>query len=173
MTVENISWSISTKECCRPRRGLNPRPPGLQLDGASNWAIEAGKRSPFTDQIRPYIKNRSILGIQAKEIFNEICCFYGNKKLFFSSVTRWCKKLKSGVVTFSYSRGSKTPRWKKNIKRAKISVWLFFSVWTIYLEKIMKTHLKIGLKDWNFVYHMVERLKLCVSHGGEYFEGLR
>ena len=27
MTVENISWSISTKECCRPRRGLNPRPP--------------------------------------------------------------------------------------------------------------------------------------------------
>ena len=33
MTVENISWSISTKECCRPRRGLNPRPPGLQSDG--------------------------------------------------------------------------------------------------------------------------------------------
>ena len=34
MTVENISWSISTKECCRPLRvrGLNPRPPGLQSD---------------------------------------------------------------------------------------------------------------------------------------------
>ena len=44
MTVENISWSISTKECCRPRRGLNPRPPGLQSDGASNWATEAGNR---------------------------------------------------------------------------------------------------------------------------------
>ena len=43
MTVENISWSISTKECCRPRRGLNPRPPGLQSDGASNWATEAPK----------------------------------------------------------------------------------------------------------------------------------
>ena len=42
MTVENISWSISTKECCRPRRGLNPRPPGLQSDGASNWATGAG-----------------------------------------------------------------------------------------------------------------------------------
>ena len=41
MTVENSSWSISTKECCRPRRGLNPRPPGLQSDGASNWATEA------------------------------------------------------------------------------------------------------------------------------------
>ena len=42
MTVEYISWSISMKECCRPRRGLNLRPPGLQLDGASNWATEAG-----------------------------------------------------------------------------------------------------------------------------------
>ena len=41
MTVENISRSISTKECCRPRRGLNLRPPGLQSDGASNWATEA------------------------------------------------------------------------------------------------------------------------------------
>ena len=46
MTVENISWSISTKECCRPWRGLNPRPPGLQSDGASNWATEVG--SPKT-----------------------------------------------------------------------------------------------------------------------------
>ena len=42
MTVENISWSISTKECCRPRQGLNPGPPGLQSDDASNWATEAG-----------------------------------------------------------------------------------------------------------------------------------
>ena len=42
LTTENISWSISTKECCRPRRGLNPRPPGLQSDDASNWVIEAG-----------------------------------------------------------------------------------------------------------------------------------
>ena len=29
MAIENISWSISTKECCWPQRGLNPRPPGL------------------------------------------------------------------------------------------------------------------------------------------------
>ena len=42
MTIENISWSISTKECCWPRLGLNPRPPGLQSDSASNWATKAG-----------------------------------------------------------------------------------------------------------------------------------
>ena len=34
--------SISTKECCRPRRGLNPRPPGLQSDGASEPPRPAG-----------------------------------------------------------------------------------------------------------------------------------
>ena len=45
MTVENISWSISTKECCRPQLGLKPRPPGLQSDGASNWATEAGAQN--------------------------------------------------------------------------------------------------------------------------------
>ena len=44
MTVEYTSWSNSTKECYRPRRGLNPRPPGLQSDGASNWATKAGSK---------------------------------------------------------------------------------------------------------------------------------
>ena len=48
MTVEIILWSISTKECCRPRWGLNPRPPGIQADGASNWATEVGYL--FTDK---------------------------------------------------------------------------------------------------------------------------
>ena len=41
---QNLAFPhISTKECCRPRQGLNPRPPGLQSDGASNWATEAGQ----------------------------------------------------------------------------------------------------------------------------------
>ena len=54
MTVENISWSISTKECCQPRRGLNPPPPGLQSDGASNWATEAGKPPIIILPLSPY-----------------------------------------------------------------------------------------------------------------------
>jgi hypothetical protein len=32
-----------------------------------------GKNSLFTGQIQSYVKNRCILGIQAKCIFNEIC----------------------------------------------------------------------------------------------------
>ena len=50
MTVGYISWSISTKECCRPRRGLNPRPPGLQLDGASTRATEANHQVNYNDE---------------------------------------------------------------------------------------------------------------------------
>ena len=42
MTIENISRAIFTKECCRAWQGLNPWPPGLQSDGTSNWASEAG-----------------------------------------------------------------------------------------------------------------------------------
>ena len=44
---------------------------------------------------------------------------------------------------------------EENIKRAKTSARLFFSVWTVYREKIKNMHLKIGLIDWNFVYHIV------------------
>ena len=36
MTIENISWLMSTKECCWLRRGSNPRPPGLQSDVSNN-----------------------------------------------------------------------------------------------------------------------------------------
>ena len=32
MTVEDISWSVSTKECCQTMRGSNPRPSDHQSD---------------------------------------------------------------------------------------------------------------------------------------------
>ena len=77
MTVENISWSISMNECCRPRRGLNPRPPGLQSDGASNWATEAGgnvgRASPKEHSCKIILKSihwfrsRCLLSIKLKD----------------------------------------------------------------------------------------------------------
>ena len=42
MTVESISWSISTKECCRPRRGVEPATSWSPVGRTSNWATEAG-----------------------------------------------------------------------------------------------------------------------------------
>ena len=41
-----------------------------------------GKRSPFTDQIRSYIKNRCILGIQAKDIMKYVV-FMGTTNFLF------------------------------------------------------------------------------------------
>ena len=42
-----------------------------------------GKGLLSLTKIRSYIKNRCILGIQAKDIFNEICHVYGNNDLSF------------------------------------------------------------------------------------------
>ena len=58
MTIENISWLISTKECCRPRRGLNPLPPGLQSDGGSRVGGAGGGK---TNDLHPLRANSSPL----------------------------------------------------------------------------------------------------------------
>ena len=88
MTVENISWSISTKECCRPRRGLNPRPPGLQLDGASNWATEAGYFCVRKLQVGSGIFHRYII-IYHKPSYNKGPVYFSaeKKKSILSRVT--------------------------------------------------------------------------------------
>ena len=41
MTLENISWSISTKEWCRPG-GVEPATSWSPVGRASNWATEVG-----------------------------------------------------------------------------------------------------------------------------------
>ena len=80
-----------------------------------------GKRSPFADQI----KNRCILCIQEKDIFNEICRVYVNNELSFSSVTRWCKKFKSGVDSVEdapHARRPKTATSQKIVDKVIISL---------------------------------------------------
>ena len=47
ITVENISWSISTKECCRPRRELNRRPPGLLVSSQMSHPTEPPRPAHF------------------------------------------------------------------------------------------------------------------------------
>ena len=46
-------------ECSRPRGGggwgLNPRPPGLQSDGASNWATKAGAAISLLNILREWL----------------------------------------------------------------------------------------------------------------------
>ena len=62
------------------------------------------------------------------------------------------------LVTFSYSRGSKNTSLEENIKHAKIFQCL---------NSIPRKDYENAFENW------IKSLKLCVSHGGEYFEGLR
>ena len=64
MTVENISWSISTKECCRPQRGSNPRPPALHSD--------AHPTAPYEWRVR----NRVQIYVYASWNHAVKCCVY-------------------------------------------------------------------------------------------------
>ena len=86
-----------------------------------------GKGLLSLTKILSYIKNRCILGIQAKDIciqakdiFNEIYRVYGSNELSFSSVTRECKKFKSGVDLVEdapHARRPKTATSQKIIKK--------------------------------------------------------
>ena len=98
MTVENISWSISTKECCRPRRGLNPRPPGLQSDGTSNWATEAGnhcKRKWHKYSMYSWKRNRKYFVSKLRKL--ELKFFHTYKMHFYLLITTWY------ILTFELS----------------------------------------------------------------------
>ena len=75
MTVENISRSISTKECCWPQQGLNLRPPGLQSDGASNWATEAGNEVTYSHKRNSTIRTRDPV-IQVRSANHSVASAY-------------------------------------------------------------------------------------------------
>ena len=105
MTVENISWSISTKECCRPRRGLNPRPPGLQADGASNWATEAGKVTRYKIQAHLFL-----VGFQCATLTSAWRLLYRHNKglepymIIKATKITACKRIYHSYSTYKYSR---------------------------------------------------------------------
>ena len=93
MTVENISWSISTKECCRPRRGLNPRPSGLQSDCASNWATEAGNNINFAEPHNTLVFLHEKKKKKKKKIFETPCKAQDKRgsliSIFFLFISPW------------------------------------------------------------------------------------
>jgi hypothetical protein len=74
------------------------------------------ERSHFTDKIWSYIKNRCIIGIQAKDTFNKICRAYGNNKLSFSSDTRWNKKFKSSLDSVKVAPHARRPKTETSPK---------------------------------------------------------
>ena len=105
MTVENISWSISTKECCRPQQGLNPWPPGLQSDSASNWAMG-----------RHYIKKKlSCLSCRQH--------VYWSSSSFLPNITKTClirvsvmeRTIKDVSMDFCFWGGNYITKWELSL----------------------------------------------------------
>ena len=81
-----------------------------------------GRRSEYAVEIRSYIKNRCILGIGCKDIFDEICSVYGHNEMSFSTVIRWFKKFKCGLVSTEdapHGRRPKTATSAKMVARVK------------------------------------------------------
>ena len=75
-----------------------------------------GKRSPFTDQNTVLYQEPLNSWYTGERYINEICLAYGNNELSFSSVTRWCKKFKSGVDSVEdapHARRPKTAQLRK------------------------------------------------------------
>ena len=147
MTVENISWSISTKECCRPRRGLNPRPPGLQSDGASNWATEAGT-FPYKPQSYNFLVFR-LKPLYFYLLYRSKCCWYSFELLW-------------QVKAFQMSTKKHMLFIKKNQKQNCINIikytphkvlrWSFLKVypkyrWIHILQQVFQVILK-NLSAW-------------------------
>ena len=112
MTTENISRSISTKECCRPRRESNPRPPGLQPDahptepprpaGQQYTIHKSTKSKAFTktrlynfDPLKPHFYVFCGCSLRGFVMFCPVYCF-----IVGFSVSTW-----SGLVLWSHCCG--------------------------------------------------------------------
>ena len=66
------------------------------------------------------ISRTAVFLVYRQDIFNGICCVYGNNKLSFSSVTLWCKKFKSGVDSVEdvpHARRPKTATLQKIVEK--------------------------------------------------------
>lgn len=137
-----------------------------------------GKKSAFAAEIRAYIKNRCIMGVGPKEIFNEICSIYGSSELSYASVTRWCKKFASGITSLQNAprrhRGT-TATTAQNINKIRklVSEDARFTVREIArkvgisigaVHSILKKHLKMNKITARWIPHLLteeqKRLRL-------------
>lgn len=70
-------------------------------------------------EIRGYIKCRNVLGIDAKQIFSELCDIYGPQSISMRTVFRWVKAFKDGKV--SVKDDARLGRPKTSITKANIA----------------------------------------------------
>ena len=156
MTVENISWSVSTKECCRPRRGLNPRPPGLQLDGASNWATEAGPK--------PRHLKSGVFPVWPSSHYPPKLCFGAKIKLILYCHLNY-HPIWSYDMRQCMTKPTIRPMWqvKTRISLYIHPVWQGFSFIPLWIARGLLMACVIS-KDWSDCVDAQADLSLCWLH---------
>lgn len=81
-----------------------------------------GKSVDKKEEIRAYIKARTLLGCSLKDIFSEIKVVYGNTSLSYDTVRRWKKKFDSGLQSVENTPKSGRPKRataKENVAKVK------------------------------------------------------
>ena len=61
------------------------------------------KRAENVLEINPYIKGRSLLGINAVDIHREVCDIYGEGQISHRTVCRWVAKFSAGQQQLKYA----------------------------------------------------------------------
>ena len=73
-------------------------------------------------ELRTYVRNRTLLGVSLKEIYEELKSVHGNVTFSLSTICRWMKKFKSGnlsVENAPYSGTPKSAMTKMNVDAVK------------------------------------------------------
>lgn len=128
-----------------------------------------GKRVENRLEIRAYIKGRSLLGLQAKDIHREVCDIYGEGQMSRSTVFRWVAKFKSGEQQLEDAARSGRPKTsvtKKNIGKirnlintdARYTVRQLARLTSLSLaivHEILKKHLKVRKINARWIPHLL------------------
>lgn len=128
-----------------------------------------GNRVENKLEIRAYIKGRSLLGLQAKDIHREVCDIYGEGQMSRSTVFRWVAKFKSGEQQLEDAARSGRPKTsvtKKNIGKisnlinadARYTVRQLARMTSLSLaivHEILKKHLKVRKINARWIPHLL------------------
>ena len=136
MAVENISWSISTKECCRPWWGLNPpvssrtahptEPPRLAETWLKHKASSDDVQITRTElQEMLMTKNYVHVHSQAEAMNSGLQQKFGSLTLFSPKTCRWHKISEILLADFIFIQFLAAPLMGVNFLGVNSSLWKY------------------------------------------------
>ena len=151
MTVENISSSISTKECCKPRRWLNSRPPGFQ---SNEYPTEPPRPAVWLDNeknLRWYILRYTVGNPTSSHDASHWLAF-GFTQL--TALVALCK-----YYIFSIEKMNKCIWMEITAFNGKVCDGIFCDI----LSEIWHHHITSLLIGWHLVLRSSQHLSLCAN----------